>query len=42
MRYRQPGLDDMAGGEWRSDTTEIRAMVTALRDLSAQAGNRPP
>lgn len=42
MRHRQPGLDAMAVGEWRSDATEIRAMVAALRDLPTQPGNRPP
>src|SRR3569623_999907 len=35
MHHRQPGLDDMATGEWRSDTTEVRAMVAALHGLAA-------
>jgi copper homeostasis protein len=42
MRHRPPGLDDMAGGEWRSDVTEIRAMVAALENLPTQAQTRPP
>ncbi|MGN2251171.1 copper homeostasis protein CutC [Frateuria sp. GZRe14] len=36
MRHRQPGLDDMATGEWRSDKAEVRAMVSALQDLAAR------
>lgn len=42
MRHRPPGLDDMAGGEWRSDVAEIRAMVAALEKLPTQAGTHPP
>lgn len=35
MRHHHPGLDDMAGGEWRTDAAEVRAMVAALAGLSA-------
>lgn len=36
MRHRQPGLEAMATGEWRTDTAQVRAMVAALRDLATQ------
>jgi len=34
IRHRQPGLEDMATGEWRSDAAEVRAMVSALQALA--------
>lgn len=36
MHSRRAGLEDMATGEWRSDAAEVRAMVSALRGLSAR------
>ncbi|NUO73935.1 MAG: copper homeostasis protein CutC [Frateuria sp.] len=42
MRHRQPGLEDMATGEWRSDAAEVRAMVMVLQSLATDAGTRPP
>ncbi|MCX7512932.1 copper homeostasis protein CutC [Frateuria hangzhouensis] len=35
MNHRHAGLDDMAGGEWRSDAAEVRALVSALQNLAA-------
>jgi copper homeostasis protein len=34
MRHPSTGPDDMSAGEWRTDTTEVRAMVSALRALA--------
>jgi copper homeostasis protein len=36
MRHRPPGLADMAGGEWRTDASEVRAMVSALQALATR------
>jgi copper homeostasis protein len=36
MRHRPPGLADMAGGEWRTDAAEVRAMVSALQALATR------
>lgn len=34
MRHRQADPGDMVAGEWRSDATEVRAMVSVLQDLA--------
>jgi len=42
MRHRQPGLGDMATGEWRTDAAEVRAMVSALHTLGAHEATPSP
>lgn len=42
MNHRHTGLDDMATGEWRSDEAEVRAMVSALRNLAAREAAASP
>jgi len=37
MRQHRHAPADMAGGEWRSDVTEIRAMVAALAGFFSRA-----
>lgn len=41
MRHRRDRLEDMAGGEWRTDATEVRAMVGALASLAVPDTTTP-
>jgi len=36
-RMHHPGFDGMGGGDWQTDTAEVRARVDALRTLSSSA-----
>jgi copper homeostasis protein len=42
MRHRRPGLEDMSGGEWRTDAAEVRAMVSALQALATHETTSSP
>jgi copper homeostasis protein len=42
MRHRPFRLEDMATGEWRTDATEVRAMVSALQAMATHETTASP